>query len=482
MNIDKIIDAITKLTGRAISKSPMYAKVNEWRAWLNGTVDGFHEYTAMTDLVNNRYTKIKRHKTDMFKRAAEDWASMLLNEKTRIELDDTTSELWLQGDDGKGGVLADSAFRRNANELVTTSRWSGTGAFEVYVDNMDVGVEDSRLYGGSGIGINFLAADQIIPISHRNGTLKEAAFASERLDGDKKFLDVTMHTLVSGTYQLTKFTLDKDGKLVGEPTTVNTLSPIPWFSVIRKSGYNRHDQGGPFGASIVDGSEDVLKGLDAAFDNFIVDFMLGRKMVFMNSSMFSEETDGNRIAPQMAGATLFLKVGDSQKDGKLLDEYNPTLRVAENAEGVQKMLDLLSFKVGLGEGFYRLGEKGEIQTATEFVGSKQTLVKNVAKEMIGVSEALVNIVQAVLWVGENVLKVPGVKADASVTVLSDDSYITDELTERKMWQSEIAQGLRSPVEYRMRFFGESEEDAAKAISAMNASDPNILRLLEEQQL
>jgi len=479
MNIQYVIDSIKKITGRQLSKSPMYEKIAEWRHWLEGTVDGFHEYSAMTDLVNNKYTKIKRHKTDMLKRGSEDWASFLLNEKTRIELDNKPSEVWLQGEDGKGGILAENAFRRNANELITTSRWSGTAAFEVYVENMAITEDDNRrLLKGDRIGINFLAADQIVPISHRNGILKEVAFASSRKVEDKEFIDVSMHTLENGLYVLTNFTIDNDGKIVGSPIDIHTQSPEPWFGLIRKSGYNRHDIASPFGASIIDGNEDVLKGLDAAFDNFIVDFMLGRKMVFMNSSMFDEDTDGNSVAPQMAGASLFLKVGDSNQQGKLLEEYNPTLRVAENAEGIQKMLDIFSFKIGLGEGFYQLDDNGTIKTATEYTGSKQTLVKNVSKEMISISEALIQVIKAILWIGTNVLQVPGVKADAQVTILADDSYITDEHTERKMWQEEIALALRSPIEYRMRFFGESLEDATKAIQGIKAANPMVTQLLE----
>ena len=479
MNIQFVIDAIKTVDSRILSKSPMYEKIAEWRHWLEGTVDGFHEYTAMTDLINNKYTKIKRHKTDMLKRGAEDWASFLLNEKTRIELGDKPSEKWLQGEDGQGGILADNAFQRNANELITTSRWSGTAAFEVYVENMAVTEEEGQLLKGDGIGINFLAADQIVPISHRNGILKEVAFASSRKVDDKEYIDVSMHTLENGQYVLTQIVINDQGKVEGAPKVIHTLSPEPWFGLIRKSGYNRHDIASPFGASIIDGNEDVLKGLDAAFDNFIVDFMLGRKMVFMNSSMFSEDVDGNSIAPQMAGAALFLKVGDSHTEGKLLEEYNPKLRVDENVAGIQKMLDIYSFKIGLGEGFYQLDDNGTIKTATEYTGSKQTLVKNVSKEMISVSEALIQVVRAILWIGANVLKEPGVKADAQITILADDSYITDEHTERKMWQEEVAQGLRSPVEYRVRFFGESAEDALKAVQGIKAANPPINTLIGE---
>jgi len=251
---------------------------------------------------------------------------------------------------------------------------------------------------------------------------------------------------------------------------------------LRKAGYNRWDSAGPFGVSILDGNEDVLKGLDTAFDNFITDFVLGRKMVFMNSSLFAVDNEGIFHAPQMMGTQLFINVGDKLRSDKdLLEEYNPQLRVAENAEGVQKMLDIFSFKIGLGRGFYRMDEDGMVKTATEYTGSRQTLVRNIAREMIGVESALKQIIEAVVWIGANVLHAPGVVADSEIRVLADDSYVTDEYTERKVWQEEVAQGLRSKQEYRMRFMGESEEDANKAIAQIKAEAPSTADLLNTDE-
>ena len=143
------------------------------------------------------------------------------------------------------------------------------------------------------------------------------------------------------------------------------------------------------------------------------------------------------------------------------------------------MLDFFSFKVGLGRGFYKLNEESMITTATEYTGSRQTLVRNVAREMIGVEAALKQLMQALLWIGENVLHVPGVKADADVSVVSNDGYITDEYTERKVWQEEVAQGLRSKQEYRERFMGETEQEAIEAVAKIKAENPSLTEMLGE---
>lgn len=472
-------EAVRKLTGREIAVSPMYAKVNEWRSWLEGNVKGFHEYKQATDLTGEkpRYQTIRRHTMNMLLKGAEDWASLLLNERTRLVLASEASARWLMGENETGGVFGRTDFWRNANELIATSRWAGTAAFEVYVKRMEVsqasggGEASLRLASGDDVGINFLCADQILPISHDNGILREAAFVSDRVVGNSILTQLSVHVLAGAEYALMNAVLDESGKFIREPEVILTGSPYPWFSLIRKSGSNIFDPDSPFGVSIISGNEDVLKGLDATFDNFVCDFLLGRKQVFMNSSMFALDADGNRVAPQLAGQTLFIKTGDSLEDGKkYIEEYNPTLRVAENAEAVQKMLDLFSFKIGLGMGRYRF-ESGTIQTATEYTGKKQDLVQNAAKEMICVEKALTETVRALLWIGGNVLRVPGVDAESEITVLADDGYIIDQESERKRWQEEVAQGLRSKLEYRMHFCGESEEEARAALEQIRAESP-----------
>jgi len=117
MNQKYAVDAINRLTGRNVQVSPMYGKINEWRAWLEGNVKGFHEYFQKTDLKNNRCTKLTRYKTNMLLRGSEDWASILLNEKTQIELGSQASGTWLMGAEQTGGILGDNDFWRNANEL-----------------------------------------------------------------------------------------------------------------------------------------------------------------------------------------------------------------------------------------------------------------------------------------------------------------------------------------------------------------------------
>lgn len=475
MNYQVIIDYINRKYQKDVKKSVMYDHIAEWRHWLEGNVKGFHDFHKKMDLNDNeKSVKLHRHKTNMLLKGSEDWASILLNEKTRIVIEDERSNEFVMGRDEISGVFGDNDFWRNANELVATSRWSGTGAFEVYVRKMRMNDDENdpdnygRLLGGASIGINYLGADQIIPISYENSILKEAAFVSSRQIDGKEVSLVSIHLLNDdGTYDIESFYLDEHGTYIekeGYGRRVHTGSTVPWFSLIRKSGVNIFDYDSPFGVSIISGAEDVLKGLDCAFDNFITDFKLGRKMVLMSSSMFSTDDEGKILAPQESEEQLFINAGDKILDGGMYQEYNPSLRVGENAAGVQKMLDLFSMRIGLGAKRYVLeGSQITSTTATQWIGERQEMVQNANKEMICIEKALKAVTHAILWIGRNILG-EKVDPDALITVIADDSYIIDVDTERAQWLSDLQMGIRSKAEFRMHFYGESEEEAKKHVT------------------
>lgn len=478
MNHEIVAKFLSEHYGVEVPVSPMYGLIEGWRQWLEGNVKGFHEYWITGNLLTQSRRKVRRNRTNMLQQAANDWASILLNEKTRIVLEDKPSALWLMGEDETSGVLGENAFWRCANELVSVSRWAGTAAFELFPRGAEVTEKSGRLVSGSGLGINYLSAEQIVPISHENGIVKDAAFVSDKvIQGEKcQFVSVHMRDK-DGLYEVSSFYLNESGNLMrveGSGLAVRTGSPVPWFALIRKAGPNIFDYGGPFGVSIISGAEDVLRALDTAFDNYVNDFSLGRKMVFVNRSLFNPAGE----APQESGESLFITVGDELRERtQLMQEYNPSLRVAENVEGLQKALDLFSLRVGLGAHRYQF-DHGTIKTATEYTGERQDMVQNAYREMISVEEALKTVVRGALWIGRYVLGAD-VDPETKIDIQADDSYIIDKEQEKAEWREDVSLGLRSKAEYRMHFYGESREEAEAGIAAIKKENPSLSDLLGE---
>ena len=78
-----------------------YANIRTWREWWEGYVKDVHSYIELG--VDNAPRMRELYRLGMAKRITEDWASLLLNEKTTIQAEDKTSKTWLFGDDNEQG-------------------------------------------------------------------------------------------------------------------------------------------------------------------------------------------------------------------------------------------------------------------------------------------------------------------------------------------------------------------------------------------
>lgn len=220
------------------------------------------------------------------------------------------------------------------------------------------------------------------------------------------------------------------------------------------------------GCSIFSQAVDNLKGVDIAYNNFNRDLWLGGKKVFYNRELtktIGVDKDGKPIylAPDDMLQQLFVSVGDEfTEDKKLVHEFNPDLRVADNRDAVQAQLDYLSFKCGMGTRHYRFsGSMGASPiTATQYTGEKQELKQNAAKHGIVIEQAIQSIVRAILWAGKNILGQP-VDPETAIVVIFSDGYIVSDDEKKAEDRQDIISGIMQRWEYRVKWYGEDEATA-----------------------
>lgn len=475
MNIKPIIDLLNKEKQYNLSPD-YYSKVDIWRDWWKGFYKPFHQYTELS----GEQTKIRELFTlKMAKKVCEDWAAILLNEKTEIVIDDDKSNKFLHDTKNKNGILDENDFWQLGNSLVEKAFYSGTGAFVLKLDGMKLQGESIVKSPDANIRIDYLTAHNIIPLTVRNGKVIEVAFASEVFKRGKKYIYLETHEIENGTYRITnRYFSYNDGQLKEESLpdgilpVINTGTDIPWFSIFGPNIVNTIPNSNGLGMSIFAQAVDNLKGVDLAFNNFCRDFKLGGKKVFYSDSLIRTDIEGNKITPDDMMQQLFTVMGELplREDGKnsLMTEYNPDLRVQSNKDGIQAHLDYLSFKVGFGTKHYQFNGS-TIVTATQYSGDKQELIQNAAKHYIVIEKALSQIVRAILWAGKEILGQP-VNPDAQVTVNFEDSYIIDKESERVRDLQEIRDGIMQKWEYRKKWYGEDEETAKKMVAASQSDN------------
>lgn len=474
MNIQPIIDLLNEEKQYNLS-SDYYSKVDVWRDWWKGFYKPFHQYTELTgDSVKTR----ELYTLKMAKKVCEDWAAILLNEKTEIVVNDEKSNKFLHDSKDKNGILDKNDFWQLGNSLVEKAFYSGTGAFVIKIDGMKLQGESVIKSPDANIQIDYLTAHNIIPLTVRNSKVIEVAFASEIFKRGKKYIYLETHELENDKYRITNRYFSYNDCILKEESlpkgilpVINTGTDIPLFAIFSPNIVNTIPDSNGLGISIFAQAIDNLKGVDLAFNNFCRDFKLGGKKVFYSESLIRTDLNGNKIAPDDMMQQLFATVEaplDENGKNKMITEYNPDLRVQANKDGIQAHLDYLSFKVGFGTKHYQFNG-GTIVTATQYSGDKQELIQNAAKHYIVIEKALQQIVRAILWAGKEILGQP-INPDAQVTVNFEDSYIIDKESERQRDLQEIRDGIMQKYEYRVKWYGEDEETAKKMVAVNQTND------------
>ncbi len=478
MNILSFINYLNKQKGWSIQGS-YYTYIDEWKQWWKGYYPPFHVVKAagLDGSVHGR----DMYRLRMPKKLCEDWASLLLNDKTTVTLADGPSARWLCGDPNAqqtGGMLGELDFWQNANRLVELAFRSGTGAFVLSAQGLELDAGVLRPAPGATLSVDYLPAECILPVTIRHGRITEAAFASEVTVGGRSCIYLQTHRLISGEYEITNeyFTSeneDSEGAAYrpaalpeGMLAKFRTGSSLPWFAVFSPAAVKNIDGGPGLGMAVFSEAIDACKQVDLAFDNYCRDLYLGGKKVFYSKELLRPVigSDGSAIyvAPDDLRQQLFWQGGDSNPDNPAKwYEYNPDLRTEANSQAVQDALDYASFAAGLGTHRYQFSG-GTIATATQYMGDRQDMVQHANRHQIRIEAALLQLFRTMLWAGRNLLGAQ-VDPDTAISIHFDDSYIDTAESRRQQDREDALNGFIPKYLYNMEWRGMSEDDAKAAV-------------------
>lgn len=427
-----------KQQGYGTVDDSFYTQIGRWFKWYKGKVASFHTYRQY----NGMKTITRQRKTlGMAKKIPEDWANLALNEKVEIVIDDEEVSEQVHG------VLDTNNFRVKGNQLLELAFALGTGAFVEYKD-------------GDTVKIDYIRAGMIYPLSWDNGRIKECAFASERAKGQEKQVYLNIHKLVNGRYVIENQMFRRNGNTLtpvnlpeGVLETVQTGSEMPLFQIIVPNIVNNMEPDCPMGISVFANAIDQLEGVDLVYDSYMNEFRLGKKRIVVPITMSRVQMQEDGVTQPVfdENDTEFFAF-DPGRDGEhKITDINMELRHEAHEAGIKTALGLLSAKCGLGNDRYSF-EHGNVKTATEVVSEKSELFQNLKKHELLLEKAIIDLCRAVAFL-------LGQAGDFEITVNFDDSIIEDRPAEQARDGQQVRDGLMAVWEYRMKYFGESEEDA-----------------------
>lgn len=446
-----------------------YRKIKEWESWYKGNVKNFSFYKVYSG--QGTWTRRKRRSLGMAKKVSEDIADLLLNERVKITLSDETTGNFVNA------VLNQNNFLVTGNDYQERKAYTGTVAYVPYLYDAEYAGDGSIINGK--IGIDYVSASNIFPVSWNNGKVTECIFIFPKTVRRKKYVQVQFHKLINGRYVIENTVLEcTSGSQGGKELTENewkelkpfrnlaaridTGSTETQFVIDRLNITNNadEDETNPMGVAIFANAIDILKQLDTTFDSYDNEFSLGRKRIFVAPEMLNNFNGTPAFDPD---DTVFYKLPEDyaeKQDGKSIVEVNMELRSEQHSKAMNDGLNYLSLKCGFGTERYKFDGTG-VKTATEVVSENSDLYRMIKKHEIILESAIKELVHIIIRLG--IVTGEALNPDTEITVDFDDSIIEDKQAERNTDRQDVAIGAMALWEYRAKWYGETEEQAKAAV-------------------
>lgn len=478
--MNEVVLKYLKKQGYENVSTSYYKWIDLWESWWRNEVD-FHKYRDDSGQERTMYT------LGMAKRMSEDWASILFSERDEVTTEASTAKQTELNNEYLDKQLKILKVYKDLPTAIEKAMATGTAGAILRVKHAKIDKQgglfaDER----TKTDIIYVSASQIIPLRVEHGEIIDVAIVSENVVNDKKEYYIEIHKLqykdekeiyfISNTY------LDEQGNEIqkediAKQYTVN--SNVSLFSIMKPAIANPINENyniiNGLGFSVYGTALPQLKACDITYHNFVMDFYLGGKKVFYNKKIVQTKTikdsEGREIEvpiyPDDLTRQQWKTYGNEMQNLQqepAIKEYNPDLRVEEDTAGIQFALNVFAFKGGLGTGYYKFDSgRGNVITATQYVGDRQDLITNANKHRKNVDEFVSGIAKAILLLGRILFKEP-VTEDCIVKVTDKDGFMVDTETAKQEFRQDIAQGIRKEWEYRVKFFGEDEETAKKMVA------------------
>lgn len=450
---ETLIQKWLKAQGYTLPSESMRTKQALWLSWYRGFVNEAHKYWVYN---GSKHQECTRRTLGMAKVICEDYGSLLVNEHVQITAD---------GFEALPDILEENEFYTRMNRLSELTMALGTGAVVEFLDE-----------NGKPV-IDYIRADMIYPLSWDNDRVLECAFASEKVvrvkDKPETVYYVQLHKQDQGGWRIRNAMLNKSGDEIPLPEGMqeeSPLSPVPLFQIVRPNTINTAEFDSPLGASVFADALEQLADCDIVWDSYINEFVLGKKRLMVPISlakmMMHKDQEGNeRLDPifDPNDALFYVYEADTDSAQKPI-ELDMTLRTDAHEQGLQRCIDTLSKKCGLGVGRYRFDQDG-VKTATEVISAKSDLYQSLKRHEKTFGDAMIGMVKALAFLS-------GISPEIEVSVQFDDSIIEDANATLDRCIKRVSNGLMSRLQAIMEVDGVDEKEARK----------RLLLIIEEERM
>ena len=381
-----------------------------------------------------------------------------------------------------------AAFIQNCINDVTSELWrqveyccAGGGiVFKPYID-------------GNTVSPSVIQADSFYPLGYdSSGNVISGEFYETIAEDDYYYVrrethsftkegDKTLYVIENNAFK------SYNGEDIGEEISLQSIErweniePVvklenvdsPLFAYMKIPLGNSTDRTCPIGVSVYAGAEKLIKNADEQYQRLLWEFESGERAIDASVDAFKKDRRSGKYEIP-AGKERLYRINQfdaSSASGRgLFDVFSPEFRDAAIKSGLNTILQRIEFSCGLAYG--TISDPLIVdKTAEEIKTSKQRSYSTVKLIQLQLEKAM-NVYAKACDILATLYGLAPEGKYTSATSL-DDSIVVDAESERLRDMQEVTQGIMKKWEYRVKWYGDTEDDA-KAMTEEDMSDDEIL--------
>lgn len=348
------------------------------------------------------------------------------------------------------------------------------------------------------VAVDFVHADDFYPVSFNSrGEIRAAIFLEHKKSGREYFTRVERHDMADGKYIVTnrvyKSHSDTDiGTEVSlsdvedwaglQPETTISQIDYPLFAYFRIPQGNVVDKRSLLGVSVFGRADSagLIEEADLQWQRLMWEYEAGEMAIDASEDIFKHvKTKNGEVIPVLpVGKERLFRLNGmvGGNNAELMKPYSPPLRDESYLAGLNNILMRIEDTCGLARGTLS-DVNDQVRTATELRISRQRSYATITAIQRSLEMALDNLARAIDAFASLYQLVP--EGDYDITYVWDDSIVVDAAAEREKDRVDVRDGLMQPWEYRVKWYGESEEQAKSILAEGSAlSDDEIMGFRE----
>lgn len=392
---------------------------------------------------------------------------------------------WISEEDGVKSLNLPAAVASELARLTVLemkSEISGSGRADFLNEQYQAVLDNIRLYteyacaksglvfkpyvSGGRICVSCIQADSFYPTAFDSaGRITGAVFADRITHGEVFYTRLEYHE--SGTqytirnrafssrsrseigHEVALTSVTEWADIQPQVSIANVKQPL--FGFFKMPMANTIDPDSPLGVSVYARAVDLIREADEQYSRLLWEFESGERALYIHDTAFQLDKNGKRKLPNKR---LYRTIGVT--DDKLFEEWTPTLRDANILNGLNAILRRVEYNCGLAYGTLSDVQDTD-KTAEEIKASKQRSYATVSDIQRALKAALCDLVYAMDVLCTLYRLAPNGQYDVSFEF--DDSIVADRQAEFAEKQQLVTSGIMQPWEFRMWYFGETEEEA-----------------------